>query len=139
MRGPAPAPYFPYNLGVQRNTRQREAIRAALRKAGRPLAPQELHALAARAVPGIGIATVYRALRELGHLGEVETVMLPGAAARFELARSGHHHHFHCRDCGRVFEVEGCPPGIERLTPKGFQLERHELVLYGLCGVCIGV
>lgn len=124
---------------MQRNTRQREAISAALRRAARPLSPLELQALAARHVPGLGIATVYRALKELSAAGEVASVLLPGEAPRFELARSGHHHHFHCRDCGQVFEVEGCPGNLERLAPDGFRLERHELVLYGLCGICVSI
>jgi len=46
-----------------RNTRQGNAIRQMLKKAGRPLSAQEVHSMAQKKVPGLGIATVYRNLK----------------------------------------------------------------------------
>ncbi|MEW6280573.1 MAG: transcriptional repressor, partial [Candidatus Eremiobacterota bacterium] len=50
---------------MERNTRQRDAIRRALADANRPLAPQEVLEEARRYSPGLGIATVYRNLKGL--------------------------------------------------------------------------
>ncbi|TVP75229.1 MAG: transcriptional repressor [Gemmatimonadales bacterium] len=121
---------------MQRDTRQRKAIRRALVDAGHPLSPQELHDAASEDVPGLGIATVYRNLKALGEAGFLETVELPGEPPRYEVAGKGHHHHFHCRSCDRVFEVDGCPGNLDRITPPGFRLEDHEFVLYGRCESC---
>jgi Fur family ferric uptake transcriptional regulator len=121
---------------TERNTRQREAIRRAFAAAARPLSPQEAHALAQASVPRLGIATVYRCLARLVADGELVTVELPGAPPRYELSGLAHHHHFHCEDCQRVYDLPGCPGNIERLVPKGFKLQRHELVLYGQCPQC---
>jgi len=121
---------------MQRNTRQRDAIRAALASAGRPLSPQEILAAASDEQPGLGLATVYRTIRALVDTEAVREVALPGAASRYELAGKHHHHHFHCRSCDGVFEVEACPAGIRSLLPRGFRLERHEIVLYGVCKRC---
>ena len=121
---------------MHRDTRQRRAIRSALEEAGHPLSPQELLDLAQEEVRTLGIATVYRNIRALQDDGWLETVELPGEPPRYEVAGKGHHHHFHCRDCDRVFEVEGCPGNIQAITPDGFKLERHEFVLYGLCDTC---
>lgn len=121
---------------MQRQTRQRDAIRSALAAAARPLSPQEVLSAARRALPGLGIATVYRTVKALLAEGALHTVELPGAPARYELAGKRHHHHFHCRACDGVFEVEACPAGIRRLLPGGFKLERHEIILYGLCAGC---
>jgi len=123
---------------MQRKTRQRDAILGALRQAGRPLSPQEILNQAKASVPRLGIATVYRAVRDLIDEGEAIGVELPGESLRFELSGNGHHHHFQCRDCGRVFEVLGCPAGLSKLTPKGFRLDAHEVVLYGACSYCLG-
>ncbi|TVR65618.1 MAG: transcriptional repressor [Gemmatimonadales bacterium] len=123
---------------MHRDTRQRRAIRRALEEAGHPLSPQELLDLAQEEVKSLGIATVYRNIRALQDDGWLETVELPGEPPRYEVAGKGHHHHFHCRDCDRVFEVEGCPGNIQAITPDGFKLERHEFVLYGLCDSCTG-
>ena len=121
---------------MHRQTRQRDAIRAALAAAGRPLAPLEVLAAARADHPGLGIATVYRTLKALLAEGWLRAVELPGAAARYEVAGKSHHHHFHCRACDGVYEVEACPGGMRALLPGGFRLEAHEIILYGRCAAC---
>jgi len=121
---------------VVRRTRQRTAILKALVEADRPLSPAELLAHAQRFAPRLGMATVYRNIRRLVDDGELAEVQLPGAPPRYEVARKDHHHHFHCRSCDRVFEVEGCPGPLAGLAPKGFSVEDHEIVLYGTCRDC---
>ncbi len=121
---------------MERSTRQRAAIIHVLEASGRPLSPRELLAAAREEVPGIGIATVYRAIAALVDDGAVHVVELPGEPARYEPAGLDHHHHFHCRKCHRVFDVAGCPKGIAGVVPRGFRVDRHELVLYGTCRQC---
>ncbi len=120
----------------ERNTKQRAAILRALEASEHPVDPVELLTAAQRDVPRLGIATVYRAIRDLVDEGLLATVELPGASPRYELAGRSHHHHFQCRTCGKVFEVDGCPGDLSGLTPKGFTLEAHEVVLYGVCATC---
>lgn len=121
---------------MQRETRQRKAIRNAFTDAGHPLGPAEVHEAASRRVPGLGIATVYRTIKGLQDEGWLVAVDLPGEPARYEVAGKDHHHHFHCRECDTLFEVEGCPGNFRSVTPDGFHLEHHEFVLYGLCRRC---
>jgi Fur family ferric uptake transcriptional regulator len=121
---------------MERQTRQRNAIRDAIAHAGRPLLPQEVLAAAQAAAPGLSIATVYRNLRMLVDEGALRAVVLPGESARYEVAGGGHHHHFQCRECRRVFEVHACPGDMASLAPAGFTVEDHELTLYGRCGDC---
>jgi len=121
---------------MERRTRQREAIRQALAVADRPLSPQELLARASRALPGLGIATVYRHLTRLDREGALRAVVLPGEPSRYEIAGKDHHHHFRCRACTAVFELPHCPGDFERLAPAGFLVENHELFLMGLCAGC---
>jgi len=121
---------------MERNTRQRTAIREALSRAARPLLPQEVLEAAQPAAPGLSIATVYRNLKVLVDEGQLRPVMLPGESARFELADVGHHHHFQCRQCQRVFEVHACPGDLQGLAPAGFVVEDHDLTLYGRCQDC---
>lgn len=87
-------------------------------------------------LPRLGIATVYRTVKAMLEDGTLRAVELPGAPARYELSGKGHHHHFHCRACDGVFEVEACPGRMSGLLPGGFRLERHEIILYGLCAGC---
>jgi Fur family ferric uptake transcriptional regulator len=122
--------------GHQRHTRQRAAIAAAFEGPGGPLGAMEVLELARRVVPGLGAATVYRALASLLEEGVLTVVHLPGQAPRYERAGKDHHHHFHCRGCGRAFELEGCTEGVQALAPAGFRVEGHEIVLSGLCPGC---
>jgi Fur family ferric uptake transcriptional regulator len=121
----------------ERKTQQRQAIERAFRRAGRPLAPREVLDSAAREVPGLGIATVYRTIRTLSARGWLRGVELPGAGSRYEVAGKEHHHHFHCRACDRLYEVDDCPGRLGELAPPGFVPDSHEIILYGLCRTCV--
>lgn len=123
-------------MSIQRNTNQRRYIRQALEEADGPLSPQEVWDSARLHLPGIGIATVYRTIKTLVESGYLRPVELPGQPPRYEVSGKKHHHHFYCRQCSRVFEIDGCPRNLAALTPPGFLLEDHELVLYGLCPNC---
>lgn len=94
--------------------------------------PAEIWQAARAASPGIGIATVYRSLRILMEMDAVEIVEIPGISPHYEIKRA-HHHHFLCEVCRRVYVVEDCLPGIDRLTPPAFTLKRHTLTLHGIC------
>ncbi|MEM1167036.1 MAG: transcriptional repressor [Planctomycetota bacterium] len=123
-----------------RETRQLRAIRNAFEQAGRPLSPAELHEHAARDVPELGLATVYRTISKLTEAGEIAPVELPGESPRYERreAADQHHHHFRCTCCDRVFDVHGCAHGVESLAPEGFEVEDHEITLTGRCADCAG-
>lgn len=121
---------------MERNTRQRTAIRDALQRARRPLLPQEVLLAAQAEAPRLGLATVYRNLKTLVEEGELCTVELPGENPRFEIAGRQHHHHFQCTQCERVFDVHACPGDLSRLAPPGFTVQDHELTLYGRCRDC---
>ncbi len=120
-----------------RRTEQQSAIRRYIEKVGRPVRVDEIQAGAGKSVPGIGTATVYRAVKAGLEAGWLTEVHLPGErSTAYELAGKGHHHHFECKGCGKVFDVTGCPGHLSKLIPPGFVMEGHELVLYGRCGVC---
>ena len=121
---------------MERDTQQRRAIVRVLERAGRPLSPREVLRAAATAAPTLGIATVYRTLKALTHAGRINPVRIPGQSPRYEPAGKRHHHYFRCRRCDQVFEIAGCPGNLDPLLPKGFILEDHEVVLYGLCATC---
>jgi Fur family ferric uptake transcriptional regulator len=122
---------------MERSTKQRSAIRDVLQAADRPLLACEVLEMAQKSVPSLGIATVYRTLKALVDQESLQVVELPGENPRFEFAH-GHHHHFYCRDCGRVYDVHACPGELGELVPPGFVVKSHELTLYGCCAKCQG-
>jgi Fur family ferric uptake transcriptional regulator len=123
---------------MTRKTEQRTAIRKAFGRVDRPLSVQEVLGLAQEHVPGLGIATVYRNLKALVEEGWLAMVDMPGQAARYERAELDHHHHFQCEACDRVFDIPGCAEHVyHHNTPAGFVVNRHEVMLYGLCADCV--
>jgi Fur family transcriptional regulator, ferric uptake regulator len=122
-----------------RQTAQRRAILQALDEAAGPLTPSEVLVRAGHHHETLGLATVYRNLNALEASGEVVAVHLPNESTRYELSGRGHHHHFRCEACGRVFELTAnCPVAVlEGVTlPGGFEVHDHALTLYGHCPDC---
>lgn len=120
----------------RRTTRQKEAIRSVLEEQDHPLLPDEIHRIALKCVPSLGIATVYRTLKVLQEKGQVCCVEIPGQPPRYERADKGHHHHFHCQVCRHVFDLDKCVEGLQKLAPRGFKVTDHEIILYGICKSC---
>ncbi|MDO4904874.1 MAG: transcriptional repressor [Lautropia sp.] len=123
---------------MKRVTRQRLEIQRVIAQAGRPLSPLEILETARQRIPTLSLATIYRNLRELQDARLLAPVPMPGNITLYEghEAQAHHHHHFQCNQCRRVFDIEGCPGGLEGMLPAGFVLDRHEVTLYGTCADC---
>jgi Fur family ferric uptake transcriptional regulator len=120
---------------VERNTRQKQAIRNAFERVGRPLSTEEVHLEAKRSSRGLGMATVYRSIRALLDDGWLSVVEVPGRNPLYEIAGKDHHHHFSCTSCSRVYELEGCAT-VDVSLPPGFETTGHDLTFYGTCETC---
>jgi Fur family ferric uptake transcriptional regulator len=125
---PAPTP--------TRNTRQKEAIRAAFLDADRPLAPEEALSFAQKKVPAVSIATIYRNIASLIEDRWLASVDVPGQPPRYEVAGKAHHHHFQCTRCNAVHELAGCVMQTRPKLPRGFTYSGHEFFVYGTCAAC---
>jgi Fur family ferric uptake transcriptional regulator len=119
-----------------RKTRQRQALTEILERAERPLSIDDLLEAASRRVEGLGVATVYRAVSALLESDAIEAVEIPGEPTRYERADKGHHHHFQCERCDRVFDLSGCLENVRKLAPPKFRVREHAVTLYGLCAAC---
>ncbi|MFY8182804.1 MAG: Fur family transcriptional regulator [Polynucleobacter sp.] len=132
------------DTAMERKTRQYQAIFEVIAHGGGPLLAQEIQELAAKTVPQLSLATVYRQIKSLLEDGSIRQVQLPGQNPRYEIGSHehdhdhGHHHYFQCRRCEKVFDVPTCPGNLDKLAPAGFMVEDHEIILYGRCGECAG-
>jgi Fur family ferric uptake transcriptional regulator len=107
-----------------------------LEHAERPLSIGELLEAASSATDGLGVATVYRAVNALLDDGWLAAVEIPGEPTRYERSNKGHHHHFQCESCDRVFDIAGCLDNLRKLVPPKFRIKQHSVTLYGLCAAC---
>jgi Fur family ferric uptake transcriptional regulator len=104
------------------------------------LTADELYRMVKEKFPSVGYSTIYRTLKLLCDCGICSELRLDDGTIRFEhLYRHKHHDHLICLKCGRMVEV--VDPEIEKLQERlakkeGFILERHILLMYGLCPKC---
>jgi Fur family peroxide stress response transcriptional regulator len=118
-------------------TPQRFAVLEHLtRVAGHPTAEQIAIAVNRR-FPLASRATIYNTLNALRNAGLIREVRLDDAVARYE-ANIDLHHHFVCRECGRLEDVspESFNPSPPRELDGGHRVETCQVVLHGVCAAC---
>lgn len=122
---------------MTRTTQQREVIAMVIDEAEGPLTVPEILSRAQQTLPRLGIATVYRTLKLLTEQHQIQAVAVDGES-HYERTGQGHHHHFACGQCGRVFTLHICPVDLPTGTvfAGGFEVQRHEVTLYGTCPDC---
>ena len=121
---------------MKRNTTQRMAIEQVFRQHDRPLGMDEILEYGRELVETLNQATVYRNLKILIDDGWLKRIAHPTIGTIYERADKEHHHHFHCRSCNRAFEVPGCALKEDEMAPEGFEVEDHEVFLFGVCPSC---
>lgn len=125
-----------------RLTDQRLVImQAVLQNKGSHLSSEEIFDLVRQSHPGIGLATVYRALPLLEKMSLLRRIDLDDGCKRYELLDSGGqlHHHLICMECGAVCEVEQdfMGSGTKKiLAENNFDTNNYAVKLYGYCKQC---
>lgn len=121
-------------------TPKRKAVISLFLKAGRRLGPLDVHRRLSRK-SALGLPTVYRILEEFCGAGILFRIASYDRQLYYTLNKGAgeHRHHFVCRCCKRVEEVEGChfddtAMKIERKL--GCRIEAHLFQLEGLCARC---
>jgi len=126
-------------MPATRLTKRQRFILKTFADSPRPMTPQDAWTVARAEMPGIGVATVYRAVKQLVEDGHLNRIDVAGQTPVYEAVREGHHHHHHffCRVCERLFEIGHCPKDIGDLVPKGFKMEDHKITIHGICRDCL--
>jgi Fe2+ or Zn2+ uptake regulation protein/O6-methylguanine-DNA--protein-cysteine methyltransferase len=119
-----------------RVTPQRRAIMSAFAGgATEHLSADEVHARASSTVPELSRGTVYSTLAELTELGLLGALGSP-EPVRYEINATDHDH-FRCRLCLRLHDVELPTARVDRLTAKGFVVDRTSITVEGVCADCV--
>ena len=119
-------------------TSKQQQLMDLLEASADELTGQKMHRALAEADAAMGLATVYRNLRQLQKLGLIRCRHLPtGEALYAPVARD--RHHLTCVSCGETRQLSTCPlhdPTIPSEQQAGYALLFHTLEFYGLCGRC---
>jgi Fe2+ or Zn2+ uptake regulation protein len=122
----------------QRVTPQRLVILRELRRRRRHATAEEIHRAVSDDLPGTSAPTVYATLDLLVELGLARKVDAGIGVALYD-GRTEPHQHMVCRSCGRIEDLDGEVDAralLRRASSAGFEPERAELIISGLCAEC---
>ena len=134
-----------------RFTLPRQLILDVLEGSKDHLSAEDIYNEVSRKDSGAGVATVYRTLELLSDMGIIDKIDFGDGCARYELSSEyggdKHHHHLVCQSCGRIVEYSDFVANEkdtlcsvqDKLEKKfDFDIERHSVIFYGICGKCSG-
>jgi Fur family ferric uptake transcriptional regulator len=121
-----------------RHSRQRDVVLAVVRSTMEHPTAEWVHREARRRLPGIGLGTVYRNLRQLAEAGLIREIHSGAHPARFD-GNTGRHYHIRCLGCDRVNDL---PMSIDLELEKkagramNYRILGHDVEIHGLCPSC---
>lgn len=125
-------------MAALKYSRQREAIKEFLcSRTDHPTA-DTIYENIREQYPNISLGTVYRNLGLLVSIGEIAKITAVQGPDRFD-ARTAPHHHFVCRHCHCVIDLEMPEQNhLEQTASQSFDgvIEGHTISFYGLCADC---
>ena len=105
---------------------------------------KEIHATAeeifqklVRKYPTISRATIYSSLDALKQAGEIQELTIRRETSCFDFYPHNHHH-FLCRKCGKIFDVQITCPIARRGKVEGHRVDETQAYFYGICRGCRG-
>ena len=87
-------------------------------------------------IPTISKTTIYNTLNALLEKGMIHAITITGTETRYDHKVSPHHH-FLCKRCGKIIDIEICCPNIEKMSEYGHNVEEIHGYIKGTCKTCI--
>ena len=86
--------------------------------------------------PSLSKTTVYNALETLSKHGIIQSLTISGSELRYDIDH-GMHHHFYCKRCGKIVDIELKCPNIEKMKQFGHEVEEVHGYIKGVCKDCL--
>jgi Fe2+ or Zn2+ uptake regulation protein len=120
---------------VKRETIQRRLILDAVKTLDIHATAEQVYEAVAKEHPTVSKATVYRNLNRMAGAGELLSIGVLSASARYD-HNLGKHYHFICESCGRVFDIKPIPPEARGSIEGMEDFMIKSLTFGGLCPDC---
>ena len=123
-----------------RNTNQRKLILELMTENYSHPTADEIYELARKSDSHISRGTVYRNLNFLAEDGNILKISVPDGADHFD-STTKEHYHFHCLECGKMYDVPDSvsvemKEAVREMELEGFLVEGHNLIFTGICPSC---
>ena len=86
--------------------------------------------------PSLSKTTVYNSLEILKNHNIIQALTISGLESRYDL-RNEIHHHFLCKKCRNVIDIEMACPNMEKILEGGHKVEEVHGYFKGICKNCI--
>jgi len=123
-----------------RVTRQRATILDAVCAGDGHTTLSDIRLRVLKADPSIDRTTISRTLKKFSDLGIVVSADSGDAEPSYEVAKTLHHHHLVCRECGHEMEIDATDiiPLVRHIELQHrFRIETDHLMLFGICEACL--
>lgn len=118
-----------------RITPQRLAVYRVLKEKGHASA-EEIYEEVKKEFPMISFATVYSILELLKEKKLANELRIDFEKSTFDIRPEGHHH-FRCKVCGRIYDVDIKPcDALRNGKVNGHNIESFQGYFYGICKEC---
>ena len=121
---------------AERLTNQKQIILDYLQHTKSHPSAEEVFIAVKKKLPRISLGTVYRNLDNFVQKNEIEEI--PGETKRFD-ADLNHHHHFVCKKCQRIFDLDNLKTDLKYLKDKTKSVgtfNNYKIFVYGVCKKC---
>ena len=86
--------------------------------------------------PAISKTTIYNALETLQKNNLVQNLTISGSEQRYE-KKDEMHHHFLCKKCRKIIDIEIACPNINKILRQGHKVEEVHGYFKGYCKECL--
>ena len=86
--------------------------------------------------PSLSKTTVYNSVETLEGHGLIQSLTISGSELRYDF-RNDMHHHFLCKKCGTIIDIDIECPNIGKMLESGHKIEEVHGYFKGICKKCI--
>ena len=86
--------------------------------------------------PSLSKTTVYNSVETLNEHGIIQSLTISGSEARYDFENKMHHH-FLCKKCGNIIDIDIKCPNIGKMLESGHKVEEVHGYFKGICKKCM--
>ena len=86
--------------------------------------------------PALSKTTVYNSVETLKEHGIIQSLTISGSELRYDFGNKMHHH-FLCKKCGTIIDIDIECPNIGKMLESGHKVEEVHGYFKGICKKCL--
>ena len=96
----------------------------------------EIYSSLKKSIPSLSKTTVYNSLDILKKYGLIQALTICGSEHRYDI-NHGMHHHFLCKKCGNIIDIDIACPNINKTLEMGHRIDEVHGYFKGICKNCL--